>query len=124
MTSESSHIAETAAYAIHHVPAEVTLLFTSLLVALIVSLAFEEKLHAKKSLIVGVFSVVCLLLGASVIPAKTRFSTVTSESSSLQSSQIRRARRWATMQLTDDATRKGSIPMLSRRLTVEGASLV
>jgi Na+/H+ antiporter NhaD/arsenite permease-like protein len=64
MTSESSQIAETAAHAIHHVPAEVTLLFTSLLVALIVSLAFEEKLHAKKSLIVGVFSVVCLLLGA------------------------------------------------------------
>jgi hypothetical protein len=64
MTSESSQIAETASHAIHHVPAEVTLLFTSLLVALIVSLAFEEKLHAKKSLIVGVFSVVCLLLGA------------------------------------------------------------
>jgi Na+/H+ antiporter NhaD/arsenite permease-like protein len=64
MTSESSQIAETAAHAIHHVPTEVTLLFTSLLVALIVSLALEEKLHAKKSLIVGIFSIVCLLLGA------------------------------------------------------------
>ena len=38
----------------------VTLLFAALLVAMIVCLAFEEKLHAKKSLIVGLFAVVAL----------------------------------------------------------------
>lgn len=42
----------------------VTVLFAFLLVGLILSLAFEEKLHAKKSVIAGVFAVVCLLLGA------------------------------------------------------------
>ncbi len=30
---------------------------------MILSLAFEEKLHAKKSLIVGLFGVLCLLIG-------------------------------------------------------------
>ena len=42
----------------------VTLLFMGILVAMILSLALEEKLHAKKSLIVGLFAVVSLLLGA------------------------------------------------------------
>jgi len=42
----------------------VRVLFALLLVGLILSLAFEEKLHAKKSVIVGVFAVVCLLLGS------------------------------------------------------------
>ena len=46
------------------VPMSITLLFAGLLVALIVSLALEEKLHAKKSLIVGLFAIVALLLGA------------------------------------------------------------
>ena len=46
------------------VSAGVQLLFAALLVGLILSLAFEEKLHAKKSVIAGVFAVVCLLLGA------------------------------------------------------------
>ncbi len=41
-----------------------TVLFAFLLLGLILSLAFEEKLHAKKSVIAGVFAVVCLLLGA------------------------------------------------------------
>ena len=41
-----------------------TLLFSCLLVGLILSLAFEEKLHAKKSVIAGAFAIVCLLLGA------------------------------------------------------------
>ncbi len=41
----------------------VQLLFGALLVGLITCLALEEKLHAKKSVIVGVFAVVCLLLG-------------------------------------------------------------
>ena len=42
----------------------ITLLFMGILVAMILSLALEEKLHAKKSLIVGLFAVVSLLLGA------------------------------------------------------------
>ena len=41
-----------------------TIVFAGLLVALIVCLALEEKLHAKKSVIAGVAAVVCLLLGA------------------------------------------------------------
>ena len=41
-----------------------TLLFACLLVGLIVSLALEEKLHAKKSVIAGTFAIICLLLGA------------------------------------------------------------
>jgi Na+/H+ antiporter NhaD/arsenite permease-like protein len=45
------------------VPAGVQLLFGALLVGLIVCLALEEKLHAKKSVIVGLFAIVCLLLG-------------------------------------------------------------
>ena len=43
----------------------VKILFALLLVGLILSLAFEEKLHAKKSVIAGVFAVACLLLGSS-----------------------------------------------------------
>jgi Na+/H+ antiporter NhaD/arsenite permease-like protein len=41
----------------------VTAVFALLLVALILSLAFEEKLHAKKSVIVGLYAVVCLFVG-------------------------------------------------------------
>ncbi len=47
----------------HDVPLWTTLLFTGILVAMIACLALEEKLHAKKSVIVGVFAVVCLILG-------------------------------------------------------------
>ncbi len=46
------------------VPAWVTLLFVSILSAMILCLAFEEKLHAKKSVIAGLFAILCLLLGA------------------------------------------------------------
>lgn len=42
----------------------VTLLFTLILIAMIVCLALEEKIHAKKSVIVGLFAVVTLFLGA------------------------------------------------------------
>ncbi|MCB9651580.1 MAG: hypothetical protein H6730_34040 [Deltaproteobacteria bacterium] len=45
------------------VPLSTTLLFLALLVAMIAALALEEKLHAKKSVITGVFAVVVLLLG-------------------------------------------------------------
>ena len=47
----------------HEVSTGVTLLFAALLVAMIGCLAFEEKLHAKKSVIVGAFAVATLLLG-------------------------------------------------------------
>lgn len=45
------------------VPVWVTSLFCVLLMGLIACLAFEEVLHAKKSIIAGAFAVVCLLLG-------------------------------------------------------------
>ncbi len=48
----------------HEVPLATTLFFTAILVALITCLALEEKLHAKKSVIVGVFAILSLVLGA------------------------------------------------------------
>ncbi len=50
------------------VPMGTTLLFGAVLVAMIACLALEEKLHAKKSLIVGMFAMLCLLLGAWLLP--------------------------------------------------------
>ena len=50
----------------HVVPMWQTLIFLGLLVAMIVSLALEEKLHAKKSLIVGVFTTIALVLGVAL----------------------------------------------------------
>lgn len=47
----------------HEVSMGVTLFFSGLLIAMILCLAFEEKLHAKKSVIVSIFAVVSLLLG-------------------------------------------------------------
>jgi Na+/H+ antiporter NhaD/arsenite permease-like protein len=47
-----------------HVPAHVTYLFAGLLVAMIAALALEEKLHAKKSMITGIFAVICLACAA------------------------------------------------------------
>jgi len=46
------------------VPIATTLFFAAILVAVIVCLALEEKLHAKKSLIVAVFASICLFLGS------------------------------------------------------------
>ncbi len=40
----------------------ITLLFSTILILMILALAFEEKLHAKKSIIVGVFAFVSLFL--------------------------------------------------------------
>ena len=57
-----------AAHAAPAVSSTITFLFAGILVALIVSLALEEKLHAKKSLIVGVYAVLSLLLGAALLP--------------------------------------------------------
>ena len=48
----------------HAVEAWITYLFTGLLGAMVVCLALEEKIHAKKSVIVGVTAVIALLLGA------------------------------------------------------------
>jgi Na+/H+ antiporter NhaD/arsenite permease-like protein len=59
---------EAAGHLQPEVPLGITLLFAGLLVALILSLAFEEKLHAKKSLIVGLYAIVALLLGAVLLP--------------------------------------------------------
>ena len=50
----------------HAVAPGTTYFFCGILLALILCLAFEEKLHAKKSVIAGVFAVVCLLLGAAL----------------------------------------------------------
>jgi len=65
-------ILQGAAQAAQHVTPEVsapiTALFAVILVAMILSLALEEKLHAKKSLIVGLFAMVSLLLGAVLLP--------------------------------------------------------
>jgi len=48
----------------HHVSTTVTALFVFLLVAMILSLAFEEKIHAKKSVIVGWFAAITLFMAA------------------------------------------------------------
>ena len=49
-----------------HVSQGTTLIFTLILVAMIVSLALEEKIHAKKSLIVSVFAVIALVLATAL----------------------------------------------------------
>jgi len=46
----------------HEVAASTTYLFAGILVAMIICLALEEKIHAKKSLIVGLFAVGSLIL--------------------------------------------------------------
>ncbi len=46
----------------HHVSSFVTLLFAALLALMILSLALEEKIHAKKSVIVGLFAVITVFL--------------------------------------------------------------
>ncbi|MEJ2466810.1 MAG: hypothetical protein P8045_14085, partial [Candidatus Thiodiazotropha sp.] len=48
----------------HTVSAGVTYLFAAVLAGMIIALAMEEKLHAKKSIIVGVFAVGSLLLAS------------------------------------------------------------
>jgi len=48
-------------HAANDVPAWVTFFFAAVLAAMIAALAFEEKLHAKKSIIVGSFAGFCLI---------------------------------------------------------------
>ena len=66
------------------VSSSVTVMFALLLTALIICLALEEKLHAKKSVISGSFAVICLLVGAmyDILP----FGEITVPPPSLESS--------------------------------------
>jgi Na+/H+ antiporter NhaD/arsenite permease-like protein len=48
----------------HSVSPGITYLFFGVLVCMILCLALEEKIHAKKSVIVGIFSIIALFLGA------------------------------------------------------------
>jgi Na+/H+ antiporter NhaD/arsenite permease-like protein len=48
----------------HHVSFTITMCFAAILVAMIVTLALEEKIHAKKSVIVGVYAIISLFAGA------------------------------------------------------------
>lgn len=48
--------------ATHAVPGWITAIFGLILVAMIAALALEEKIHAKKSIIVGTFAGICLIL--------------------------------------------------------------
>ena len=50
----------------HDVPLSITLVFAGLLIAMILCLALEEKIHAKKSVILGVFSVITLFLAGAL----------------------------------------------------------
>ena len=66
----SSNVAATVAHAAEQTQAGdelslgVSLLFAAILAAMILALALEEKLHANKSVIVGLFAVLCLVLAA------------------------------------------------------------
>ncbi len=59
----SDAIANSPADGAHVVSQGITLLFAGILVAMIACLALEEKIHAKKSIIVGMFAIVALVLG-------------------------------------------------------------
>jgi len=61
MTTELvTAVTEQAAHAVSNTT---TLIFTGLLIFMIVCLALEEKIHAKKSLIVGLIAIIALLMG-------------------------------------------------------------
>lgn len=49
-----------------HVSIGTTIFFAGLLVLMILMLAFEEKIHAKKSIITGLFAIVCLLIATAM----------------------------------------------------------
>lgn len=50
--------------AVHSTPVWVTACFALLLAGLVICLALEEVLHAKKSVIAGIFAIICLAAGA------------------------------------------------------------
>lgn len=60
LAAEEAHGAE---HVVHEVSTGVTALFGLILAAMIASLALEEKIHAKKSIIVGFYAGLCLILG-------------------------------------------------------------
>ncbi|WP_163832908.1 ArsB/NhaD family transporter [Spartinivicinus ruber] len=64
MSNTQQVASELATHSVHSVSTGVTITFVIILVLMIVSLALEEKIHAKKSLIVAVFAAISLLLGA------------------------------------------------------------
>ena len=68
MALEQGGAAQADSHAVPEIAPAITGLFAVVLVAMIVSLALEEKLHAKKSLIVGLYAMVSLLLGAVLLP--------------------------------------------------------
>ena len=47
----------------HEPPLYVTMIFCAVLTGMIVTLAFEERIHAKKSLITGIYAILSLALG-------------------------------------------------------------
>ena len=57
----------------HSVSGSVTGIFSFVLFLMILTLALEEKIHAKKSIIVGVFAIVSLLLATyfQILPGDT-----------------------------------------------------
>jgi Na+/H+ antiporter NhaD/arsenite permease-like protein len=57
---------ETSEHASHEIAPWVTVMFGIVLVAMIASLALEEKIHAKKSIIVGTFAGLCLILATAL----------------------------------------------------------
>ncbi|MEO0325023.1 MAG: SLC13 family permease [Myxococcota bacterium] len=62
-TEPVSGAAELVAHA-HHAPSSaVTLVFTAVLIGMVLTLALEERLHAKKSVITGIYAVLSLALG-------------------------------------------------------------
>ena len=50
----------------HEVPMTVTIVFAVILAAMVLTLALEEKLHAKKSVIVGTYCIIALFAGAAL----------------------------------------------------------
>ena len=51
---------------VHTVDPAITWLFTGILLAMVACLAFEEKLHAQKSLITGLFTLLSLLIATAL----------------------------------------------------------
>lgn len=64
MIEQTAAAAHTVAHTVATVPENVTWIFTGILVLMILCLALEEKIHAKKSVIVGVIAMISLFLGA------------------------------------------------------------
>jgi Na+/H+ antiporter NhaD/arsenite permease-like protein len=61
-STASDTILDSAVNVVADIPIEITLLFTAILMMMIIALAFEEKIHAKKSIIVSVFAIISLIL--------------------------------------------------------------